>query len=303
MNTLHIAFWNTSLSAPKVGSKYQLVDIVFAYKVILDIFFENKASLVILCEINEGSYKFLENMLSDYGFSSQLLNDSTGKNSEFDLACFFNPSKLEIKESISIINRLGTSKLKTAQRLVIKDIDTNTEIVVFASHWTSKLMGIGEDNRNTASQGLRYKIESFFSEGKKQVICLGDYNDEPYSHSLFKNLKATNDRALVISEPDFWLYNPFWKKLSARLEYYRKNTEHDFGTCYSKAGNRNHWSVFDQMIFAGSFMTEGPWFLDERKTGLVFSDSLLKIIMDRKKLFDHFPIIGTIEFHDEVKNV
>ncbi|MBG6244780.1 hypothetical protein CS369_08380 [Candidatus Symbiopectobacterium sp. 'North America'] len=129
---------------------------------------------------------------------------------------------------------------------------------------------------------------------KKQVILMGDYNDEPYAHSLFKNMSATNDRDLVLSEPDYWLYNPYWKTLSARVPFSIDEQQHDFGTCYSKAGNRNTLSAFDQIIFSGDFLSSGPWYLEESATGVVLTDKIRAAIMNNKHCFDHMPVIGYI---------
>lgn len=123
---------------------------------------------------------------------------------------------------------------------------------------------------------------------------MGDYNDEPYAHSLFKNMSATNDRNLVLSDPDCWLYNPYWKTLFARIPFSIDEQQHDFGTCYSKAGNRKTWSSFDQIIFSGDFLSSGPWYLEESATGVVLTDKIRTAIMDNKHCFDHMPVIGCI---------
>lgn len=292
----HFAFWNCAMSPPgnkKVQSAANMAD---AVEVIADLFTKKKILFLALCEVNSESFEHISSALSKLGLplSAQFMPDKTSTGGEFDIGYFYDPSQVDVAHGVAHTGRLGSSSVKIAQQLlmVIKE-DSLSLINVLVSHWPSQVLKNADDFREECSKGLRRFVESLIHE-KHQVILMGDYNDEPYSHSLFKNIHAINDRALVISQPDFWLYNPYWKTLVARMPFTVNEQQHDFGTCYSKSGNRNNWSTFDQIIFSGHFLSSGPWYLKESDTGVVLTDKLRAAIMDNKHCFDHMPVIGCI---------
>lgn len=290
------AFWNCAMSPPGQKEMQSPANMADAVDVIADLFKNKAISFLALCEVNEDSFEFIENGLSKLGLSlsAQFMPDKTSTGSEFDIGYFYDSSQVSVQHGLAHIGRLGTSSVKIAQQLlmVVKEEEPSV-INVFVSHWSSQLLKIADDFREECSKGLRSFVEGFVLENQ-QVILMGDYNDEPYSHSLFKNMRATSDRALVLSNPGFWLYNPYWKSLSARMPFTVDEQQHDFGTCYSKSGNRNNWSTFDQIIFSGHFLSSGPWYLQESATGVVLTDKLRAAIMDNNHCFDHMPVIGCI---------
>ncbi|MFS7187857.1 hypothetical protein AB6848_20530 [Serratia proteamaculans] len=275
-----------------------------AVDVIADLFKNKSISLLALCEVNEESFEFISSALSKLGLSlsAQFMPDKTSTGSEFDIGYFYDSTQVTVQHGLAHTGRLGTSSVKIAQQLlmVVKGEEPSV-INVLVSHWSSQLLKIADDFREECSKGLRRFVENLIDENQ-QVILMGDYNDEPYSHSMFKNMRATSDRALVLSKPEFWLYNPYWKSLSARMPFTVDEQQHDFGTCYSKSGNRNHWSTFDQIIFSGHFLSSGPWYLQESATGVVLTDKLRAAIMDSKHCFDHMPVVGCIS-KSEATNV
>ncbi|MCM7883452.1 hypothetical protein [Enterobacter sichuanensis] len=292
----HFAFWNCAISPPGVKDKCTDENVAHAVEIIADLFFTKKISLLALCEVNSESFSSIKKSLDSIGLrlSAEFMPDKTDNGAEFDIGYFFDPNKVYVENGVAHTARLGTSIVKVAQQLLLViNNDVSNAINIFVSHWPSQLRTIAEDFRDECSKGLRRNVENFIFNSK-QVILMGDYNDEPYSQSLFKNIHATNDRALVLSEPNYWLYNPFWKALSARTPFTFDENQHDLGTCYSKSGNRNNWSTFDQIIFSGLFLHTGPWYLKESETGVVLTDKLLAAIVDNKNFIDHMPVIGCI---------
>lgn len=143
--------------------------------------------------------------------AAEFMPDKTDNGAEFDIGYFFDPQKVFVEKGVAHTARLGTSSVKVAQQLLLViNEDLSNVINIFISHWPSRLRKIADDFREECSKGLRLNIENYINNGR-QVILMGDYNDEPYSQSLFKNIHATNDRALVLSDPTYWLYNPFGK--------------------------------------------------------------------------------------------
>lgn len=298
------AFWNCAISPPGIKEMRTPANMADAIEVIADLFTNKNVALLALCEVNSESFSYLSNEIDELGLSlsAHFLPDKTLTGAEFDVGYIYDPAKISVELGIAHTARLGTSIVKVAQQLrVIINEDASSIINIFVSHWSSQLRKIADDFRDECSKGLRRNIVGYI-EQNQLVILMGDYNDEPYSQSLFKNIRATNDRALVLSMPDYWLYNPYWKALSARMPFTIDEQQHDFGTCYSKSGNRNHWSTFDQIIFSGHFLHCGPWYLKESSTGVVLTDKLRATIMDSKHYFDHMPVIGCI-CKREVKNV
>lgn len=290
------AFWNCAMSPPGQKGERSLANMTDAVEIIAELFTKEKILFLALCEVNKDSFEYISIALSELGLdlSAQFMPDKTTTGSEFDIGYFYDPTQVAVQHGLAHSGKLGTSSVKIAQQLHLIVIEEQPSIInILVSHWSSQLLKIADDFRDECSKGLRRFVETLIQDNQ-QVILMGDYNDEPYSHSIFKNVRATNDRALVLSNPDFWLYNPYWKTLSARMPFKVDEQEHDFGTCYSKSGNRNHWSTFDQIIFSGHFLHSGPWFLQESATGVVLNDKLREAIMSNKHCFDHMPVIGCI---------
>ncbi|MFE8100860.1 hypothetical protein RBA71_05100 [Brenneria goodwinii] len=290
------AFWNCAISPPGQTGMRSPADMDDAVEVIADLFANKEIGFLALCEVNKESFEYISNALSELELplSSQFMPDKTSTGSEFDIGYFFDATQIAVEHGIAHTGSLGTSSVKIAQQLLMVVKEEQPSIVnVLVSHWSSQLLKIADDFRDECSKGLRRFVEELIRKNQ-QIILMGDYNDEPYSRSLFKNIRATNDRALVLSNPDYWLYNPYWKTLAARMPFTIDEQQHDFGTCYSKSGNRNNWSTFDQIIFSGHFLNSGPWYLQESATGVVLTDKIRAAIMDKKHCFDHMPVIGCI---------
>ncbi|WP_447888882.1 endonuclease/exonuclease/phosphatase family protein [Serratia fonticola] len=298
---ISFAFWNCAISPPGISDSPQAQLVDDAVNVIKNLLVEKNVSFVALCEVNEESFALLNEGLSDERFQSVLLNDKTKTGSRFDICLFYSVQDVSISEGVSHTGMVGTSSIKIAQQLEVEVKNNKTKVNFLISHWPSRLQYVSDSFRNECSIGLRNFVYGLINDDL-QVILMGDYNDDPYSAGLFKNLKATNDRALVLSSTKGWLYNPFWRELIAREYFSQDSKDHDFGTCYSKANNRNRWSTFDQIIFSGNFLQGGPWFLKESKTGVVTDSSLINMVMSDKHKFDHLPVFGCIEYLEE-KNV
>ncbi|MBN3216179.1 endonuclease/exonuclease/phosphatase family protein [Pectobacterium polaris] len=292
--SFRFAFWNCAISPPGVKDWKNRGNIADAVEIIRHLFIHERIDLLAVCEVNQTSFQLLVEGLLDIGIASKFMDDTTPTGGQFDIGYFYRSTRIAVTQGKTHTGRIGSSSLKIAQQLKIAfKAEASYEINMLVSHWPSQLRTIAEDFRNKCSIGLRGFVDSLLAD-KPQVILMGDYNAEPYDPSLFKNLSATNDRALVLSNPDYWLYNPYWKTLSARVPFSFEEQQHDFGTCYSKSGNRNSWSAFDQIIFSGDFLSAGPWYLDEAATGVVLTDVLRAAILDSQHYFDHMPVIGCV---------
>lgn len=290
---LNFGFWNCAISPP--GQSIPVDDnmVTAAFNIIKNLFSEHGLAFFFICEINEQSYDKLRVLFLSVGLGSILANEKSLTGSRLDIACVYIPSLVSVSKGEPHFGNLGTSSVKVSQEFILKNTFSDESISIFVSHWASRILKIADDFRNECSIGLRMKI-SELQKKKKQFIVMGDFNDDPYSQPLFKNLHATNDRALVISEPFSWLYNPFWKTLAARTPFHPSMGSHDFGTCYNLSRNRNSWSTFDQMMYSGDFLTNGEWNINEAKCQVISDNEFVSLIMDEKNKFDHLPITGSI---------
>ena len=293
--TLNFGFWNCAISPPGQSAAVDEEMISAAFFLIEKMFFDHNLAFVVICEINEESFALLSILLKENGFESILANDKSPTGSRMDLACIYIKERVLVSKGETHFGSVGTSSIKISQEFFVLTPLSDSPLSIFASHWPSRLQHVADDFRNQCSIGLKFRLVNLQNE-KKQFVLMGDYNDDPYSHTLFKNLMATNDRALVISNSSSWLYNPFWRTLFARSYFNRDSDTHDFGTCYNQSNNRNQWSTFDQIIFSGDFLKEGDWFINEEKCFVISDESFVRLIMDKENKFDHLPVIGSISY-------
>lgn len=290
---LNFGFWNCAISPPGQNTPVDDEMVTAAFNIIVDLFSEYNLAFLFICEINDQSFTKLKLRFDKTGLQTILTNDKSITGSRLDIACIYLPTLVNLKKGESHFGNLGTSSVKVSQEFFVTSPYSDKSIRIFVSHWASRVLTIADDFRNECSIGLRLKTKQL-QEVKEQFIAMGDFNDDPYSQALFKNLHATNDRALVISEPFSWLYNPFWKTLAARSAFHPDSNSHDFGTCYNLARNRNSWSTFDQMIYSGDFLKGGEWHINESKCQVISDEKFVNLIMDEENKFDHLPIIGSI---------
>ena len=163
---------------------------------------------------------------------------------------------------------------------------------LFVSHWKSRAFcHKNHPDRHSLGISLRHKVDEIHKNfgDESHLILLGDYNDEPFDESLSEQLMATRDKALIFKKKKL-LYNPFWHYLSydrSKLEY--------AGTYYYKDGQTTKWHTFDQIIVSSAFIVGKEWLLNEQATGIVHFPEYLQLVKERKTIFDHLPVITTIE--------
>lgn len=223
----NFSFWNCAASPPgqrKRTSESVITDIAC---VIDYLFSQCSVEFVALCEVNRTSFLRIKEKLATPGLTPLLFNNKTATGSRFDIGCLYDSTRFEVITGKTHTGNIGTSTLKIAQQLTLEFHQHHLPLQLLVSHWPSRLHSIAEDLRNKCSIGLRGFVDNLLS-ASHQLILMGDYNDEPHDRSLFKNLSATNDRRLVISKPDYWLYNPFWKTLAASTPFTHGETHHDF---------------------------------------------------------------------------
>src|SRR6516165_7272483 len=140
----------------------------------------------------------------------------------------------------AILTRLPVAKNKTRlqgkrQRILQGHIVVDgRELVVFASHWTSRMRPGSERGRADYGDSIYGAVRAMIkSNPAVDVLVCGDFNDTPQDDSVVHHLHAVADAQSVLrgSEPPL-LYNLMGDKNPA-----------NFGTLYF-----SKWFIFDQLV-------------------------------------------------------
>jgi endonuclease/exonuclease/phosphatase family metal-dependent hydrolase len=158
----------------------------------------------------------------------------------------------------AIITRLHvhgnrTQLLGHRQRILEGHIDVNGhELIVIASHWTSRLTEKeGEERKGHGRDDYADKIfgrfrAMFTSNPAADMLICGDFNDTPDAPSVTHNLHAVGDDAAVRGAREPVLLDLFADKDPNR-----------FGTHY-----HNRWYIFDQIVVSPGLLDDRGWTCD-----------------------------------------
>jgi endonuclease/exonuclease/phosphatase family metal-dependent hydrolase len=121
------------------------------------------------------------------------------------------------------------------------------ELVVFASHWTSRLGGGGQDRRDAYADRIHGAVRAMYkSNAKVDVLVCGDFNDTPHDASVAKHLySSTNPNDVKNSGDDPLLYNLLGDK----------EPDKGFGTHYYSG----KWFIFDQILVSPGMLDNHGW--------------------------------------------
>jgi endonuclease/exonuclease/phosphatase family metal-dependent hydrolase len=154
----------------------------------------------------------------------------------------------------AILTRLPVVKNKTRlqgkrQRILEGHIVVDgRELVVFASHWTSRMRQGSERGRADYADSIYGAVHAMIkSNPDVDVLVCGDFNDTPQDDSVVHHLHAVADAQSVLrgSEPPL-LYNLMGNKNPA-----------NFGTHYF-----NKWLIFDQLVVSPGMLDNAGWSCD-----------------------------------------
>jgi len=290
-------WWNTSLS-PAGKDRATNEQKLYAQSMI-DIFTQEiNADFIALGEVSDNDISAITESCKLEGYN--LFNGCVkAGRSHFDICALFRGDKFELLDNSSITANKGNRVHKIAQKLIFSIAGHDTPLHVFVSHWPSRLHR-QQNHPERASYGirLRYAIEELFVDygNEATLVLLGDYNDEPFDHSLSEHLMATRDRDLAMSKPHL-LYNPFWRRLGHLAPYSHDSVDlrSSSGTYFYKSGDISRWKTFDQIIFSSKFLRGPNWRLNEQLTQILDIPAYRELVMNPKQIFDHLPVMGVIE--------
>jgi endonuclease/exonuclease/phosphatase family metal-dependent hydrolase len=162
----------------------------------------------------------------------------------------------------AIITRLPVKKDRTRLhgshlRILEGRIVVNgQELVVLASHWTSRQADeSGKQRAKYADQIYGVCQAMYLSNPKIAVLVCGDFNDPPDADSVTIHLHATGDtRAVLDSREGLKLLNLFADKdpLAFGTHYYHRR-----------------WQIFDQIVVSPGLLEEQGWSCDRQSARTV----------------------------------
>jgi endonuclease/exonuclease/phosphatase family metal-dependent hydrolase len=203
--------------------------------------------------------------------------------------------------SPAIITRLGVrgdrTRLHGRRQRILEGriIVDGKELIVFETHWTSRLREGSERGREDYADKIYGAYHAMYkSNPRVDVLVAGDFNDTPEDFSVVKRLHATGDiEAFRRGGPEALLLNLFAGKdpLSYGTFHYHR------------------WLIFDQIAVSPGMLDDSNWSCDVESLRTV--NTLYKP-GDRKKLpwkfgsdhdrfprgySDHFPITVKLHLH------
>jgi len=294
IHTLRFAFWNTGLTPPVASKKGKTPESTMknALKIIDDIL--EKTDVLGLCEVYDDNIAEIGKHLKNSKFEVKNLVRKIGR-TWFDLAIIYCPENITLKfEKELRIAYQNQENLKTGLRLTLTDNLTNDNFNLFISHWKAR-PGNSEERQRTG-QALWHASRELIKKNEK-VILMGDYNDEPFSASMFQGVQAGKcyDSAKHHTKNNF--YNPF-ARLSFSTEIYShlNSIPQSVGTYYLKGSRQEpqNFFTFDQIIFSSNFLGFSDWHLDESSVQIYKHNHILETMLSRSKVFDHYPILASI---------
>lgn len=212
-----------------------------------------------------------------------------------DNALIFNKELFKFEELKPLRVDLGEGEKDTRYilrvHLNLKGIKKDDELFVYVNHWPSRRGGedVSEKLRIDAANVLSNDINELNSKKERNVIIVGDFNDEPFNKSINEVLKAKSIDSSEIK--DVKLIN-----LAAKLKVQKQ------GSFMYK----QEWNMLDQMIISKKlFNKKGLEYVQDSfqiikpevmvtKDGK-YKDSPIPTFGGKKYLggySDHFPVGG-----------
>lgn len=295
-----LVWWNTSLSPPIPKRRAGEADLEFVVKLVRELYEQTEFAVLALGEVCATD---LAAIVAGVGVSQLSVHDATDRTSRpmFDTAVIYDERKLCFEGYRSIQDTFARGTLKTGEVVAFRSMVTGQPFQLVISHWPSRITAQEFDPvRAELGTSLRRSLRDMQEEGASPyMILMGDYNDDPFSVSLAQHLLATRDRGLARTNGGYF-YNPFWKQIG---ESHRDTQETGSGICgthFYPGGRDSRWFTYDQIMFSPAFLSSEEMVLREGQTGILAPPELRSKLLDRREIFDHLPVVGTVELR--VKN-
>nr|WP_156134758.1 endonuclease/exonuclease/phosphatase family protein [Methylobacterium sp. ZNC0032] len=287
---IKLAWWNTRLTPPK-GKSLEGKDRELAVEIIVELLNQG-TDLLCLGEVATSDIEQIADSIEDSYRIVDLSRSST--KSKFNIALIFRNERISASEHEFIISSYAESNYKIAVRYTCT-IDSCLPVDIFIVHWASRLYR-GEDTaeREHFGYSLRSEINARIKYSKN-IIVIGDFNDEPYNRSMTKTLRASRDHSVARDSSDL-LYNPFWKKMTSKDGYLRGSSQREqIGTYFFRSHKLHRWFIIDQILFSPNFVGNSEWHLVEESIESWKNEKLVDAVESSQSYIDHLPVIAEIE--------
>lgn len=295
---IKMAWWNTALSpaSKNASSKANEETYTIICEHIKRLIIDLSCDLIAICEVSTEDVAYISSYL-DSNLTNMKVLDLTYNvgRTRFDIAVVYNSAKIHLKYQYQLSKILTGNTIKAAQLVEVVNLDDEKIIQLFLCHWPSRLNGDGERRRKAAAD-IVYLSASELMSKNEDVILMGDFNDNPYDESVLHNLKASRCHDFVRKYPNEFFYNPFWRSVVSdkKYSYLTRNDMFRSGSHKYKQFQGTLWHSYDQIIFSGSFLGMGAWYLNEQSTKVVDEIGLINDFDDKKNIIDHLPVICEI---------
>jgi endonuclease/exonuclease/phosphatase family metal-dependent hydrolase len=200
----------------------------------------------------------------------------------------------------AIISRLPASDAKQLDRryriLEGRITVSDHELVILASHWTSRVSDKEGDRRDVYGDKLYGRFRAMYEANPNvDVLVCGDFNDPPDDESVTEHLHAIGDRKQVLKQKD----PPLMLNLVRKFDPTTQGTHYDAG----------RWIIFDQITVSPGMLDEEGWSCDPESIEIVNTLTKPRDKVGRPWRFgnkrdkgdrgysDHFPVTVRLKVH------
>jgi hypothetical protein len=291
---LQLGWWNTSLFSAKPGGaaanspkRWDL-----ARDVVRQLLVGNGGALDVLAlgEMSPAEIDALLSLLASPSRFGRVADDNR------NIVILYDTTRIRAVGDAKL-TALSLGKSYSAGTYAELEID-GAALHLIASHWPSRIVP-QEGPRAACGAAVQSRLRELSTAGAAPLVVVGDFNDEPFDHSLTRSLQGTRDRHAVRNNSDL-LYNPFWRALGERYPMEAEPPLLGAGTHYSTITPSSGWYTFDQALVSSALLQGSGWTLVEPRTTVLPLDQLRTKLGRPRLEFDHFPIVVTLEWRPPV---
>lgn len=296
MSSLNIAFWNVGVS-PLFHSKPDFIRAAGVFSMVESIMRNRHIDMFILCEMNEVAIDRISKNLPSYKIIKA--NDNVSKNLHFDMVVILS-QRVKVIESYPVFDRTkeeGGHAIKAGYQFLIEmnnviSDSPSKKLSIIASHWPSKIRDSDSFKKDHAARMLSEVCAIERAKNDRQIVLIGDYNDEYESVSIKNILYSTVNRSYAKNDSRI-LYNLSNLMSGPHVPNARGVDYHYSGTWVSsdvnsRVNDENSCRMFDQVMLSSSMIDKGPWIVNERRSGIINNKDLKRMVSEC--LIDHLPI-------------
>jgi len=290
-----IIWWNTSISPPlnpnsvkPKKNKPSKDDKIYNCIKIIDKLIDADYDFICLGEVAEQDVRCFEKHLLALQSNYTVINGAIKSGRLYFDTCVICKKIYQYEKTFKfreITYNDGGQNVRVGQRFEFNCLITKAEIVLYISHWPAE-RNSDSLNYNAIAQDLRNTLQPDL-DADKLVILLGDYNIEPSNISIVKFLQTTREKKLIQKRKDF-IYNPFWKYLSASQVQNLYEFDHQCTYFFKAPGKFNNNHIIDHIMFSRNFFKK-PWKFDDDNIQIIDLNIIVGL-----NVSDHMAVSATI---------